>query len=185
MKVLFLSGGLGKWYYHVYPMRGYMITSGSKEKMCGMPAAWVTPLSLDPPLIGVAISKKRYTYKIIISTKKFAVNSVGIKYHRQVMCAGSYSCKEKEKKLEDCGFNIDFLEDYGGLPVVKESYSVVVARVKDIVETGDHDFIIGEVLKAYYRGNGYMSPKDLVYMEPILHVGKKYFTTVVKKLFYE
>ncbi len=179
-----MSGKFEKWYYHVYPMRAYMITSGSRENMCGMPAAWVTPLSLDPPLIGVAVSKKRYTYSVIVSSNVFAVNSLGIKYQRQVMCAGTYSCKEKKMKLQECGFELEYLDELGGIPVIKDSYSIVVATVTSIVETGDHDFIIGKVKHVKFKDNKRILPKDLVFAEPLLHVGKRYFTTVQKKLFY-
>ena len=161
-----------------------MITSGTREEMCGMPAAWVTPLSLEPPLIGVAISKKRYTYKVVVSSRIFAVNSVSLRDHGKVMCAGSYSCRENKRKLEDCGFALEYLQEYNGLPVLKDSYSIVVASLTKIVETGDHDFVVGLVKKVFSRKNRPVSPWGLLEEEPLLHVGKKYFATVQKKLFY-
>ena len=49
----------------LYPLRTYLIVSGTLEKPNVMTADWVIPLSFQPELVGIGIGKKRYTYELI------------------------------------------------------------------------------------------------------------------------
>ena len=57
-----------------YPRVAAIITTRSEDKTNAMTAAWHTPVSYSPPLFAVAISPKRYTYRLITVSKEFAVN---------------------------------------------------------------------------------------------------------------
>ncbi|MCD6301672.1 MAG: flavin reductase, partial [Staphylothermus sp.] len=53
-------------YRLIYPKRTYLIVSGRlDEEVNIMTADWVTVLSHKPTLVGVAVSPKRYTHKLI------------------------------------------------------------------------------------------------------------------------
>jgi flavin reductase (DIM6/NTAB) family NADH-FMN oxidoreductase RutF len=42
-----------------------------------MPAAFVTPLSFDPPLVGLAVHPSRHTHDMIKYSEEFALNIPG------------------------------------------------------------------------------------------------------------
>ncbi|MEM4005734.1 MAG: flavin reductase, partial [Desulfurococcaceae archaeon] len=44
-----------------------------------MPASWVMPASVEPPLLVVAVSPRRYTYDLIQRRPEFTVNPVPLK----------------------------------------------------------------------------------------------------------
>lgn len=51
-----------------------VVSIGKDGRANVMPAAWVTPVSVNPPLVAVAISPKRYTYKLIKESGEFTLN---------------------------------------------------------------------------------------------------------------
>ena len=52
----------------------YIIGTAARDKINGMTAAWVTRVSVDPPLLLAAISKGHYTSDLIRASKAFSVN---------------------------------------------------------------------------------------------------------------
>ncbi len=42
-----------------------LVTSKHEEVVNIMTAAWTTPISHDPPLVGVSISPRRFTHELI------------------------------------------------------------------------------------------------------------------------
>ena len=58
-------------YYQHYPRIAAIVTAQSKGKRNAMAVAWHMPITFNPPLYGVAISPKRFTYQLIAESKEF------------------------------------------------------------------------------------------------------------------
>ncbi|MFQ6083959.1 MAG: flavin reductase family protein, partial [Candidatus Aminicenantia bacterium] len=61
-------------FQYFYPYTVAIVGAKFGEKTNFMAAAWHSPLSFNPPLFGVLISKKRYSHQIISQAKEFSVN---------------------------------------------------------------------------------------------------------------
>jgi len=59
-----------------YPKMAVIVTASSKGKDNAMTAAWHSSISRNPPLYGVSISPKRFTYQLIAESKEFAINFI-------------------------------------------------------------------------------------------------------------
>lgn len=69
----------------LYPLRTFLIVSGRiGEEVNVMAADWVTVVSADPFMLGVSISPKRYTHKLITRYKEFVLSVPTIKLLREV-----------------------------------------------------------------------------------------------------
>jgi flavin reductase (DIM6/NTAB) family NADH-FMN oxidoreductase RutF len=55
----------------------YILTTGTATDGHGMSASWVTQLSADPPLLGVALGKTYRTRNLVSTERRFALNVVG------------------------------------------------------------------------------------------------------------
>ena len=62
-----------------------------------MPAAFVTPLSIDPPLIGIAVHPARHTHDMIRFSEEFALNIPTRQLLHHVQYLGSVSGAELGK----------------------------------------------------------------------------------------
>ncbi|GAJ12693.1 unnamed protein product, partial [marine sediment metagenome] len=68
-----ISEDVGKFYQH-YPRVAVVVTARARGRDNAMAAAWHMPISFRPPLYGVSISPKRFTYQLIVDSKEFGVN---------------------------------------------------------------------------------------------------------------
>ncbi|TET39970.1 MAG: flavin reductase, partial [Dehalococcoidia bacterium] len=57
-----------------YPKVAAIVTASSHGKDNAMTAAWHSSISLNPPLYGVSISPKRFSYELITESKEFGIN---------------------------------------------------------------------------------------------------------------
>ena len=153
---------------YLYPMRTFLITSGTVEKPNVMTADWVTPLSMNPPLLGVAIAHKRYTKKLIDEYKEFVVSVPTIELLKDVWIAGTVS-GAKVNKAEK--LSLTFIQSKKVKPPsIKECQANLECKVINAVETGDHVFYIGEIVGVTH-GDAFNDKPDVKNYRFILHVG--------------
>lgn len=135
-------------YRVLYPVRVVLITSRYGKKENVMTAAWCFPISMDPPLFGVSVSRKRFSHGLISKGKAFGINLVDRGLAGAAMDAGSASGKEKDKFSE---FSIE--KEYGklGIPLIKSSPLSVECRLTNEIELGDHVLFVGEAVNVIKR----------------------------------
>ena len=160
------------------PRLTVVVSSSSPSGDALMTAAWLSPLSYIPPIVGVAISRERYTYKIIKESKFFAINILDFKYLDNVVKAGTLSGFSVRDKFRACN-----LTPARGkaipIKVVKEAIGVLECKVSSIQEVGDHDLFIGNVIIAYVADD-FTTHWVLKYFNPILYVSEGHFMTINK-----
>ncbi|MEO0275595.1 MAG: flavin reductase family protein [candidate division WOR-3 bacterium] len=164
--------------YHIFhPKVTYLLTSKSKEgKDNVMALAWLTPLSEEPPLVGVAIGKDAYTSKNIKETKEFVINIPTISLKEKVWKCGTKSgeevdkfeltklTKEKAKKVSPCW--------------IKECIAHIECKLKEIVDAGECNFFIGEIV--YACASTLYFKEYWIKNELLLHLGGKIFAKFEK-----
>ncbi len=133
---------------YLYPMRTFLITSGTIDKPNVMTADWVTPLSFSPPMAGVSIGHTRYTKKLIDEYGEFVISVPTIELLKDVWIAGTTSGADVNKAEK---LSITFIPSKKvKAPSIKECQANVECRVVNSVETGDHTFYIGEIVYVSY-----------------------------------
>ncbi len=167
-----------RWYYILYPMRAYVVTSSHGGKIGAMTAAWVMPTSIDPPMLVVAIAPRRYTYTLIRMSGEFAVNVFEYKYMREVYYLGSVSGWDEPKKVEKSGLHLKPGRSVGA-PVFEEAHAVAECKVENIVPAGDHDLVVGRVVDYYYKPPLGEGRPDVSRFKALIHVGGSHFTTTI------
>ena len=60
---------LGKMIYVIY-----VLTTIYEDEINGMIASWVSQISYDPPLVLIAIHPHRYSHKLIVQRRSFALH---------------------------------------------------------------------------------------------------------------
>jgi len=133
-------------YRFLYPRLTVIITSGTINDPCGLTIAWSTPLSVSPPLIGVLITKKRFSHSIISKTKTFVVNVPHINLKEGTHHIGQVSGREEPDKILKAGFTLEKSSKISA-PRLKECKINMECKLVNIVTTGDHDLFIGEVVE--------------------------------------
>ena len=166
----------------LYPLLTVVVAARSKSGISAMPAAWNTPLSMDPPLVGIVISPERFTYKLIVESKEYTINIFPYEYVDKVSLIGDVSARYMKDKLTKLGFTVDNARSIGA-PLLKEAIAVVECKLKDLVEVGDHDLLVGEVIDAYVKREFITETLNFERYKPILYLGRVGKPKEVKRVY--
>ena len=165
-------------YRLLYPMRTYLVVSGHGEEANVMAADWVTVLSHDPTLIGVAISPKRYSHKLINKYKEFVISVPSIDMIDDVWISGTLSGPSKLKKMK-----ITLVPSTKiGTPSIKEALANIECKVVDTRTYGDHSLFVGEIVGYSYRKEAFMEWEPIPDAGFLAHVARNKFITFKKEI---
>jgi flavin reductase (DIM6/NTAB) family NADH-FMN oxidoreductase RutF len=106
-----------------------------------------TGISLEPPLVMVAIGKERSIHPIIARTRRFGVNILGEDSQALSDCfAGAPSNLPREAFC-----NADYALGEAGLPVLESAIAYLSCEVTQVIEAGDHTIYLGLVIETGCR----------------------------------
>lgn len=110
-------------------------------------AAWVVPLSGDPPLVGVALSERTLIHEIIRRSEEFTLNIPPAHLVREVHHCGTVSGADADK------WQVTALHPTSArqvaAPWVEECLAHLECGVVEVVPVGDHTLFVGQVLTAW------------------------------------
>jgi flavin reductase (DIM6/NTAB) family NADH-FMN oxidoreductase RutF len=120
-----------------------VVTTRNGDHLCGLTANAVASLSLDPPLILVAVDRRCHTHGCLKQNQAFAVN---------VLSADQEALSRRFATAGPKDFS-DFPHTTAvtGAPVLSEALAWIDCRVKEILPGGDHDIFIGEIMAGDHR----------------------------------
>jgi flavin reductase (DIM6/NTAB) family NADH-FMN oxidoreductase RutF len=109
-----------------------------------MPAIFVTPLSMDPPLVGVAVHPSRHTHDMIKYSEEFALNIPTRELLHHVQYLGSVAGAELNK-LELTRLPT-FRARKVDAPLLEGCVGWIECGVHDAYAIGDHTLFVGKVV---------------------------------------
>jgi len=118
--------------------------SGERDNIITLAMCHV--FSFSPPLIGVGIGHKRFSYGLFKDGKDFAINVPDRSLLKAVEICGSRSGRKLDK-FEAAGLTREKASKVSA-PLVHECPVNIECVKVDEVETGDHVWFIGEVVAA-------------------------------------
>lgn len=174
MKVV---NGMPKTYYH-YPRIVAVAGVRYNNKVNFIPLVWHTGLSFSPPLYGISISPKRFSFELILKSGEFSVNFVEFKFRELVEKWGSISGRDVDKaKLSSVSFSNGNKTD---TPILDIAYVVHECELVEHYTLGDHTLFVGLVKATHYR-ESYFDDKTMLKVGsvlPLLYLGKHTYITV-------
>ena len=161
---------IGAFYQH-YPRVAAIVTVNYAGRKNAMAVAWHSPISFKPPLYGIAISPKRYTYHMINGSKQFGINFMPRGEAETIAAVGGSSGSFTDKFTE---FNIE--EDSAiktDVSILREAYAAYECKVVDNRIFGDHAWIIGEIVAVHIAWDLFQETGtiDLNLLQPALYLG--------------
>ena len=169
----------GKFSQH-YPKVAVIITASAGGKDNAMTAAWHSSICMKPPLYGVSISPKRFTYKLIIESQEFGINFLPMDKAPLSATLGGTS-GQKMDKFER--LNIEKEQPLKtGVPILKDAYAAYECKLVDSKPYGDHIWVVGEIVAVHFLEEAF-SPEeilDLDKIKPLLYLGSDTYATTDK-----
>ena len=119
----------------------YILTTKKGREINGMIASWVSQVSFSPPLVMVGVRTNRYSHKMIIDSRVFALNVLG---KEESSLVGKFKGASPAEKFE----GIRWESKTTGAPIITETLAYMDCRLVSSVDTGDHTIFIGEIVDA-------------------------------------
>ncbi len=147
-----------------------------------MPAAFVTPLSFDPPLVGLAVHPSRHTHDMIKYSEEFALNIPSRELLHHCQYVGSVSGREADK------FELTKLPTLRArrveAPLLEGCLGYIECGVADAYTVGDHTLFVGRVVAAQVEKDAFgetwlLEDDDL---KPLHYLGLNFYALLGGRL---
>lgn len=157
-------------YHLLHPKMAFFLTSISNTgKPNVMACAWATPVSEEPPVVVVCVSKESYTAELIKQTKEYVINIPTKKLLKALWICGKTSGRETDK-FKKAGLKYSKAKKVKS-PVIDECIGHIECKLWKTVNAGECYAFFSRVLSAYadgkYLKNGLWTEKA----EIPLHLG--------------
>ena len=160
-----------------------LVTTAWRGNYNVMPAAFVTPLSFDPPLIGLAVHPSRHTHDMIKYSEEFALNVPTRELLHHCQYLGSVTGRELNK------FETTKLPTFRArrvdAPLLEGCVGYIECGVEDAFTVGDHTLFVGKVVaaaqadKEAFDETWLLTDPDL---KPLHYLGLNYYALLDERL---
>ena len=170
-----------EWPYILHPRPVAIIASEYDGKVSAMPASWIMPVSRDPPVVAMAISKKRFTYELIIKSREFSVNILSRDLLDKIHYLGCVSGRDEPNKIARAGLTVVKGRKISS-PIILKSLAVAECILWNNIEAGDHNIVVGKIVETYAKPEFNVFDEKVFNKVP-LHVGRNVYTYPVERKF--
>ena len=174
-----MSEDIGAFYQH-YPRVATIVTAHASGKDNAMAVAWHMPISFSPPLYGVAIASKRFTYRLIVDSQEFGVNFIPFESAEMIAAVGGSKGEQVDKFRQ-----FDIAKDKPtktAVPVLKAAYAAYECKLVEDRDYGDHRLLVGEIV-AVHQPKGFFTTDgtlDLDRVSPAMYIGNEIYVTTAR-----
>lgn len=170
---------IGKFSQH-YPKVAALVSASARGRDDAMTAAWHSSISLMPPLYGVAVTSKRFTYQLIMESREFGINFIPLEKASLAAAVGGTSGQrmdkferfaiKKERPLKTTA------------PILTDAYAAYECKLVDSKPYGDHIWIVGEIVAVHFLEEAFtpgqvLNPDKL---KPLLYLGSDFYASIDK-----
>ncbi len=161
---------VGKFSQH-YPKQAVIVTGSAGGRDDAMTAAWHSPISLRPPIYGVAVTSKRFTYQLIRESREFAINFIPLEKASLAAAIGGTSGQQMDK-FETLSIKKEKPSNITA-PILQDAYAAYECKLIDSKPYGDHIWIVGEIVAVHFLEEAFTSAGvlDMDKTRPLLYIG--------------
>jgi flavin reductase (DIM6/NTAB) family NADH-FMN oxidoreductase RutF len=119
-----------------------VVTVDVEGERLGLTVASLLLLSLEPPLLGVAVSRQAALHELLRQAESFGISLLAGDQER---LAGHFARGVPPIGLWE---GISTRPGASGAPLVEDAFGWIECRLRDEHATGDHTFFVGDVIAA-------------------------------------
>lgn len=164
-------------FHHHYPRLAVIVTCHARGKDNAMAVAWHSSISFNPPLIGVSIAPKRYTYELILEAGEFGVNFMPIEKAELIAAMGGSLGRQVDKFRK---FNLRKEKSLKtSAPILEDAYAAYECRLCDHHPCGDHEWFVGEIVATHFDEEAFTPAGllNLARVRPAMFIGGELYVT--------
>jgi flavin reductase (DIM6/NTAB) family NADH-FMN oxidoreductase RutF len=174
-----ITEDIGKFSQH-YPKVAVIVTASARGRDDAMTVAWHSSISFKPPLYGIAVASKRFTYQLITESREFGINFIPSERASLAAAIGGTLGQQMDKFER---FNIEKEEPLKiTAPILKDAYAAYECKLVNGKPYGDHIWIVGEIAVVHFLEEAFTQAEvlDLDKIKPLLYIGSDFYTSADK-----
>lgn len=167
-------------FYQYRPIVPVVVTSHANGRDNAMALGLHTLLANHPPICGISVDAKRFTYELIAESKEFGVNFLPFEEVELLLAVGSVTGREVDKFQR---FNIAKDKSVRtAVPILKAAYVAYECKLIDERNYADHIWLVGDIVAVHWQKEAFNSEniRDLDKVKPILSLNINTFVTTSK-----
>ena len=170
---------IGKFSQH-YPKVAVIVTASAQGRNAAMTAAWHSSISIKPPLYGIAIAPKRFTYQLITESQEFGINFITSEKAFLAAAIGGTSGHQMDK-FERLNIKKEQPRKTTA-PILKDAYAAYECKLVDSKPYGDHIWVVGEIVAVHFLEEAFTPAEvlDLDKIKPLLYLGSDLYVSTDK-----
>jgi len=162
------------------PIPTYLLVTGSilDDDIDVMALSWLTPVSKNPPKIGIVVDKSNYSHRLLTKYGWFSLAIIDVNMAELAKYVGTHS-KREENKVEKLRIKIVPWDKDPRVPVLVDSLGYIVCKVEKVFDLSSSTLFISEIEDAYVK-EGYFDETrgwDIEKAKILLHKAKHSFVT--------
>lgn len=126
-----------------------VVGAADGERRGGLTAAWVSRVSIAPPLLVVSVSPLRHTHGLLRDGGEFTVSVLREGQVEVARLFGLHSGRDLDKWERTPAVLLG-----GGVPALRDCAARLLCRLVGRHPAGDHELLVGEVLVSEVVGGG-------------------------------
>ena len=138
---------LSKVYGLLEPGPVVLVTTAHKGRANVMTLSWLTMMEFEPPLVGMVMSDRNYSFAALKTTKQCVINIPTVQLASKVVAVGN-STGRRIDKFTAIGLTPRPAK-FVAAPLIDECYASLECRVTDARMAKRYNFFVLEVLKAW------------------------------------
>ena len=138
---------LSKVYGLLEPGPVVLVTTAQKGRANVMTLSWLTMMDFEPPLVGMVMSDRNYSFAALKATKQCVINIPTVELAAKVVGVGNSSGRRLDK-FAAFGLTPRQARQVAP-PLIDECYASLECRVTDARMAQRYNFFVLEVLKAW------------------------------------
>jgi len=157
-----------------------LLTTQYRGQVNVMTLAWTSALSIEPPLVGMAIHPSRYTHDLLCRSEEFVLNIPGRPLLEHVQKCGELSGADDDK-IAVTSLALDSAKRVEP-PWIQECIAHIEGTVVDILHPGDHSLFIGQIAGAWAEEETFVDqwivPQANEELAPLIYLGGRQFAVL-------
>ncbi|MHB0858979.1 MAG: flavin reductase family protein [Anaerolineae bacterium] len=168
----------------IAPRPACLLTTSYHGKVNVMAISWVCPVSLEPPLLLLAVHPATYTHGMLTRREECVLNIPGRALAEQLQEAGTLSGEDVDK-IAQLGLTLDSGRRVE-VPHIIECLANLECAIVEVFQPGDHTLFVAQVLGAWAEEEAFdgswLVPEDNDELCSILHLGGRQYCLPGKRI---
>jgi flavin reductase (DIM6/NTAB) family NADH-FMN oxidoreductase RutF len=152
-----------------YPQLAAVVTATDGEKVGGLLASSVMPVSFNPPKVAAALGKNHTTTQLVEKSQTFSVNWLSHEHVEKMELLAKPAAPTTVDKLKECGLMHRPGENTGA-PILVDASAYLECRVSARLDAGDHMLYVAKVIDAR-ASDDFGEYWMLRVYKPVLYIG--------------